>query len=203
MENLTTRQKEVLNLLYGFIDEKGYQPSIREIANELNVKSTNSIWKILLALEKKGYIEKIDKKNRSIKLLVKKKEKGIPIIGKVAAGSPILSDENIIGYLNPAAEYKEKDIFALQVQGDSMVEAGILDDDYVIVKKTNKISNKEIGVFYYFGEFTVKKFKKDKNKIILLPENHKYQPIEIENLENFYVVGRVIGIYRKIQEISE
>ena len=205
MEELTKRQKEVLEYLKQFMVSHGYPPTVREIGKDLGVSSPATTFTHLAELEKKGYIRKDGSKNRAIELLVDnefeiKNESivEVPLLGKITAGSPIEAIENpdemfaLPSYLIP----KNKEVFTLNVSGTSMINAGILDGDIVIVEKANTARNGEIVVAMTDeNEVTLKTFYKESNHFRLQPENDTMDPIILNNVT---ILGKAIGLYRKI-----
>lgn len=199
---LTDRQQEILTFLEQFQNESGYPPTLRQIGAHFGISSTFGVKRHLEALVKKGYISVENNASRGISL--KRQDDAsdiyvkIPVIGRVAAGSPITAIENREGELliGSASFRKAGESFALKVKGDSMIEAGILDGDMVIVSPTAEVSNNEIVVAMIDGDATVKTFYKKDNCIILKPENSKYQPIIVDETKDFKIVGKVVGVQR-------
>lgn len=205
MENLTKRQEDTLNAIKGYIAEHGYPPTVREIAKSLNVSSPATIQAHLTCLADKGYIAKGDNRNRTIELkvdneFISKNElaTNVPLLGKITAGSPIEAIENpneyftLPTYLIP----KNKDVFALCVSGESMINAGIHDGDIVIIEKNNTALNGEIVVAMNDeNEVTLKTFYKETDHFRLQPENDTMEPIILNNVQ---ILGKAIGLYRKI-----
>jgi repressor LexA len=197
---LSARQKAIYEFLLHVIREKGYAPSIPEIGARFKIASTNGVSDHLKALEKKGYIRRIGK--RAIEIanildnaaLIPTRE--VPILGRVPAGKPFLSEENIEGYLAVPSDMGAGNLFALQVQGDSMTGAGIEDGDRVIIQQQSTAENGEIICALIDGEATLKRFFKNDGAITLKAENEKYAPIIVSGGE-FHIVGRVIGLIRK------
>ena len=197
MQKLTKRQEEVLAFIKSYIEETGYPPTRADIANELGFKSANASEEHLKALARKGAIEMIAGTSRGIKL---PESEGIPIVGRVAAGNPILAEEHIEDYcelpatfFNPAADY------LLLVRGESMLEIGILDGDLLAVHRTKNINNGDIVVAKIEDEVTVKRFRKGRSKhqVILEPENKEYSPIEVDlRHQEFEIEGLGVGILR-------
>ncbi|RLI01136.1 repressor LexA, partial [Candidatus Bathyarchaeota archaeon] len=183
MEELTRKQKEILEFIKKTMFKKGVSPTFREIMQFFGFKSIKTVQDHLKALEKKGYIKKDPNKSRSIVLddfsKALKDTIRVPILGQISAGKPILAEENIEGYINldKFLIKHAKDIFALKVKGDSMTGAGILDGDYVIVKKQPTVENGSIACILIDNEATVKRFYKKENYIELKPENPDYKPI--------------------------
>ena len=198
MQNLTARQEEVLSLIRNHLEETGYPPTRADIARHLGFKSANSAEEHLKALAKKGAIEIIPGTSRGIKLA--NEVGGIPIIGNVAAGNPILAEENIEDYceLSPSFFKPNADYF-LRVRGDSMKNSGILDGDLLAVHKTANANNGDIVVARIDNEVTVKRLKKSgtKHLLSLLPENSDYPPMKIDLRESdFAIEGLTVGVIR-------
>ncbi|MEC8645167.1 MAG: transcriptional repressor LexA [Pseudomonadota bacterium] len=198
MQNLTARQEEVLSLIRNYLEETGYPPTRADIAKHLGFKSANAAEEHLKALAKKGAIEIIPGTSRGIKLA--NEVEGIPIIGNVAAGNPILAEENIEDYceLSPSFFKPNADYF-LRVRGDSMKDSGILDGDLLAVHKTADANNGDIVVARIDNEVTVKRLKKSETKhfLSLLPENSDYSPIKIDLRDNdFAIEGLAVGVIR-------
>ena len=206
MEELTRKQKEILEFIKKTMFKKGVSPTFREIMQFFGFKSIKTVQDHIKALEKKGYIKKDPNKSRSIILddfsKTLKDTVRVPILGQISAGKPIFAEENIQGYINldKFLVKHSKDIFALKVKGDSMIGAGILDGDYVIVKKQPTVENGEIACVLIDNEATVKRFYKRDTHIELRPDNDKYQPIIVtqELNKNIFVLGKVIGIFRRL-----
>lgn len=204
MENLTERQGEILNYIKEYIVNHGYPPTVREIGASLGVSSPATIHAHLTNLENKGFIKKQGSKNRAIELLVEneyaKKEDNVidvPLLGKITAGSPIEAIENpneffsLPAYLIP----NNKEVFTLTVDGTSMINAGILDGDIVIVEKKNTARNGEIVVaMNEDNEVTLKTFYKESDHFRLQPENDTMAPIILKNVT---ILGKAIGLYRQ------
>lgn len=213
-KELTDRQKEVLDFILQFRNEIGYPPTLREIGKQFNISSTFGVKRHLEALVKKGFINIEGNASRGISFnnndendYVKFDDKiisnddvfsQIPILGRVAAGTPILASENIEGSIVVDRNFvkKAENCFALKVKGDSMINAGIFEGDFVIVNQTIAVNNNEIIVALIDNEATVKRFRKEKSKSKLLPENDNYSPIDVTNNQNFQIVGKVIGVVR-------
>ncbi|MCQ2387710.1 MAG: transcriptional repressor LexA [Clostridia bacterium] len=195
-EQLNQKLKELYDFTSAFLDHYGYPPSIREICNKLNIKSTATAYDYLRRLEDNGLLEKQTQKNRAIKLPLKVgSNKKIPLIGVVRAGSPIFTVENLEGYCPVPNDFNiEKDSFALRVSGDSMINAGIYDRDIIIVNKQNYAYNGDIVVALIDDSATVKRFFKRDNKIILHPENDSLSDLIYDNVE---ILGIVKGLIRK------
>ena len=199
MNKLTTRQAEVLEFIKSYIEETGYPPTRADIAKELGFKSANASAEHLKALARKGAIEMIPGTSRGIKLPESKNE-GLPIIGRVAAGNPILAEEHIEDYCElPASFFSPNADYLLQVCGDSMIECGIMDGDLLAVHRTQNVNNGDIVVARIEDEVTVKRFKRSRSKhqVTLLPENKDYSPIEVDlRHQDFEIEGLGVGVIR-------
>ena len=199
MNHLTRRQQEVLELIKSHIDETGYPPTRADIAAALGFKSANAAEEHLKALARKGVIELIPGTSRGIKLMTTEGEEGIPIIGAIAAGRPILAIEHIEDYCAlPADFFKPRADYLLRVRGDSMLEGGILDGDLLAVHKTQEVRNGDLVVARIEDEVTVKRFQKTSAKeVLLVPENRDYSPIHIDlSTQEFAIEGIGVGVIR-------
>ena len=198
--SLTTRQAQVLDLIKRHINETGYPPTRADIALELGFKSPNAAEEHLKALARKGAIEIIPGTSRGIRL-PELAEPGLPLVGRVAAGNPILAEENIEDRVDlPAGFFQPRADYLLRVRGDSMVDAGILDGDLLAVHKTQQATNGQIVVARIEDEVTVKRFQRTRrrNQILLLPENKDYQPIEVDLASQaFAIEGLSVGVIRQ------
>ena len=198
VRQLTARQAQVLDLIRQYISDTGYPPTRADIAGELGFKSPNAAEEHLKALARKGAIEMIPGTSRGIRL---PDDGGLPIIGRVAAGSPILAEEHIEDRVEiPAGFFHPRADFLLRVHGDSMMEVGILDGDLLAVHKTPEASNGQIVVARIEDEVTVKRFRRtrQRNKVILLPENSDFEPIEVDLREQaFQIEGLSVGVIRQ------
>ena len=197
---LNAQEQRVLEYIKKQIKETGYPPSVREICAALGFKSTSSAHQYIWKKKKKGYIDKGDLKTRAIRVVGTESTISVPIVGKVAAGEPILATENIEDYMSIGESFFSKDSlkndnFILKVQGESMIEAGINDGDYIIVSKQETARNGQIVVAMIDGEATVKTFYKEKDHIRLQPENSSMEPIIVKDCQ---ILGKVIGLFRKI-----
>lgn len=197
-KELTARQKEVLNFIKTFAIEHGYPPTIPEIQDEFGIKSPNGVNNHLKALSRKGYLRRDSSRARALDITGM--NEGIPILGNVAAGTPILAEENLEGYFKLQEMYqKENNVFMLHVRGESMINAGIFDGDYVIVRMQQTIEPGEIGVAIIENESTVKRIYPDGNIVRLVPENDTMKPITVQrNDPNFSIGGKVIGVIRQL-----
>ena len=194
MLNLTAQQIKVFDVIKESMQNNGYPPTRAEIARILDFKSVNAAESHIKALVKKGVIEKVPGSSRGIKLV--EEASGIPLVGSVAAGSPILAVENIEKTipLNPLTKAVD---FFLRVQGDSMVEAGILDNDLVGIKKTNNAENGEIVVARIDEDVTLKRFSRNKTSIKLIAENSAYEDIHVSEQTDFAIEGKAVGVIRE------
>ena len=199
MNKLTPRQTEVLDFIRSYINETGYPPTRADIAAELGFKSANASEEHLKALARKGAIEMIPGTSRGIKLPEVEHE-GLPIIGRVAAGNPILAEEHIEDYCElPSSFFSPSADYLLQVRGDSMIDCGILDGDLLAVHRTTNVNNGDIVVARIEDEVTVKRYKKSRSKyqVTLLPENEDYSPIEVDlRHQEFAIEGLGVGVIR-------
>ena len=205
MEKLTNQQEKMLDIIKKYIVNHGYAPTVRELCQEMNLSSTATVQVHLNNLEKKGYIKKEESKNRTIEILVDNEYEvknelitEVPLLGKITAGNPIEAIErpdeyfSLPSYLIP----KNKDVFTLLVSGESMINAGILDGDIVIVERKNTANNGEIVVaMTEDNEVTLKTFYKEDGYIRLQPENDTMEPFIMNNVT---ILGKAIGLYRKI-----
>lgn len=192
MRELTTKESAVFDLIRRSI-EKGVIPSVREIGAELGIKSTSSVHRYLTSLEEKGYIERGDGLNRSIRL-PGSQVSHIPVLGVVTAGQPILAVESVEEYIPVQPRGNSKELFALRVRGESMIKAGILDGDLIIARRTPTAENGEIVVALIDDEATVKRFYKENGGFRLQPENDTMEPIYTDHL---MILGRVVGLQRE------
>ena len=194
MLNLTAQQIKVFDVIKESLQSNGYPPTRAEIAKILDFKSVNAAESHIKALVKKGVIEKVPGSSRGIKLV--EEISGIPLIGSVAAGSPIMSYENVEKTIHSNPLNKSVDFF-LRVQGESMIDAGILDNDLVGVRKTKNAENGEIVVARLEDEVTLKRFKKDSSGIRLVAENKSFSDIRVDETSNFSIEGKAVGIIRE------
>ena len=211
-EELNKREKAILRFIEKQIMTQGYPPSVREIGKAVGLSSTATVHGYLERLEKKGYIKKKDKKGRTLRLLkgstgetkktsskdfyTQKELVEVPVVGKITAGMPILAVENVTDtFPIPIDFVGNSESFMLTVRGESMIEAGILDGDYILVKRQNMANNGEIVVALIGDEATVKTFYKEKDHIRLQPENHTMDPIIVPDCR---ILGKVAGVFRKM-----
>jgi repressor LexA len=210
-KQLTERQETILLFIQQFLQENGYPPTLRQIGKKFGISSTFGVKRHLDALEKKGYLNVESNASRGISIIKDDTESinitdaagnlvfnKIPVIGRVAAGSPILAMENIEGsvIIDPSFINKAEDAFALKVNGDSMINIGIYEGDLVIVSPSDKGKNGDVVVAMLDDEVTVKTLDLTGTQIRLLPENDNYKPIEIVNKNEFKIIGKVKGVVR-------
>lgn len=198
--NLNRQEQRVFDYIKEQIKCNGYPPSVREICASLGFKSTSSAHQYIWKLAEKGLISKADLKTRAMRVVGEESTISIPVVGKVAAGEPILAQENIEDYFSIGESFFNKDSlkndnFILRVQGESMINVGINNGDYIIVSKQSTARNGEIIVAMIDGDATVKTFYKEKDYIRLQPENYTMEPIISRNVE---ILGKVVGLFRKI-----
>jgi repressor LexA len=198
--NLTKRQSEIFDFINRHLEKTGYPPTVREIGKALGLHSPSTVHAHLAKLEKSGVLRRDPSKPRAIEILVDRAKRvidpGVPLVGQVAAGAPILAEENIEEMLQmPAMIGADSGDFALRVRGDSMRDAGILDGDLVVVHPTAEAANGEIVVALLEDEATVKRYFREADAIRLQPENPAYEPIIAREVE---ILGRVIGVFRKV-----
>ena len=199
-EKITDKQKEILEYIKEMILKKGYPPAVREICEAVHLKSTSSVHSHLESLEKNGYIRRDPTKPRTIEILdddfalTRREVVNVPVIGTVAAGTPILAEQNIEDYLPiPAEMLPNKEVFMLKVKGNSMIEAGIYSGDKVIVAKQPDAENGDKVVALVDDSATVKTFYKENGHFRLQPENSTMDPIILDHVE---ILGKVIGLFR-------
>ena len=197
---ITEKQKEILEYIKETILKKGYPPAVREICEAVNLKSTSSVHSHLETLEKNGYIRRDPTKPRTIEILdddfalTRREMVNVPLIGTVAAGVPILAQENIESYMPfPAEMLPNKDIFMLRVKGESMIEAGILNGDQVLVSSQSTAENGEMVVALVDDSATVKTFYKEDGHYRRQPQNSSMEPIIVDDVQ---ILGKVIGLFR-------
>lgn len=200
MLKLTSRQEEILAYVKEYMQETGYPPTRSEIASKMGFKSPNAAEEHLRALARKGAIEVLPGTSRGIKLPINE-QLGLPIIGQVAAGSPILAQESIADYCDiPADMFSPNADYLLTVKGTSMIDIGIFEDDLLVVHKTNSANNGDIVVARIDDEVTVKRLEKgrSKYKLSLMPENPDYEPIEVDlRSGDFAIEGISVGVIRR------
>jgi repressor LexA len=223
-DRLTERQSEALDIIRNFIDKKGYPPTIRELAKAMGISGPKGAKEYMDILERKGYIERAHQSSRALKIVnFKPRDKnslpedaeiegkttppqwlrGIPIIGRVAAGEPITAIENIEGYFSP--DNRKDDLFMLRVKGESMIDVHIAPDDMVLVRPQHYAESGDIVVALLNGEATVKRYKMGSGRgpegmgAMLFPENRSMAPIVIEGEDDFSIVGKVVGVVRDME----
>ncbi len=202
--DLSLRQTKILEFIKQEIRKKGYPPAVREIGEAVGLLSSSTVHGHLQTLEDKGYIRRDPTKPRAIEILDSssdvlegKKVVHIPVVGRVAAGQPILAVENIEGtFPLPADLVRQDNVFVLKVQGESMIDAGIFDGDFIVVRQQNVARNGEIVVALIEDEATVKRFFKERTLIRLQPENSSMEPIYSQDVS---ILGKVIGVFRNLQ----
>lgn len=212
-KELNSREKDILKFIEKQVTDVGYPPSVREIGKAVGLSSTATVHAYLAKLEEKGYIKKENQKGRTLRLLKGLNKKttetetekpfysgrelvDVPVIGKITAGAPILAVENITdNFLIPVDFVGNSESFMLTVSGESMIEAGILDGDYILVKRQNVARNGEIVVAMIDDEATVKTFFMEDNHIRLQPENSTMEPIIVKDCQ---ILGKVVGVFRKL-----
>ena len=197
---ITEKQSQILEYIKSEILNKGYPPSVRDICTAVNLKSTSSVHSHLETLEKNGYIRRDPTKPRTIEIiddnfnLVRREVVNVPMVGTVAAGQPILAIENIDNYFPIPSEYMpNEETFMLKVKGESMINAGILDGDNILVKRQTTAKNGDMVVALVDDSATVKTFYKENGHIRLQPENDDMDPIIVPNCE---IIGKVFGVFR-------
>lgn len=193
---LTSRQAEILERIRAHIHETGYPPTRAELARQLGFKSANAAEDHLRALQRKGVIELLPGTSRGIRLI---EEQGLPVVGDVAAGHPILAQENIDEHLDVDPQmFSSNADYMLRVRGDSMLNAGICDGDLLAVQQSREARNGQIVVARIEDEVTVKRFRKERSRILLIPENDQFEPIEIKAGDREVTIeGIAVGVIRR------
>jgi repressor LexA len=201
---LTKRQQEILDFIRGELHRCGYPPSVREIGEAVGLSSSSTVHSHLAALEAKGFIRRDPSKPRALEVLdFRETDRGIdygkisvvPLVGQVAAGSPILAAENIESTMSLPAEMAGDNTFILKVRGESMIDAGILDGDFVVVRQQPTADNGEIAVAMIDDSATVKTFYRELDRIRLQPENSTMEPIYARDVT---ILGKVVALFRKL-----
>ena len=199
-EKITPKQQEILEYIKETILKKGYPPAVREICEAVNLKSTSSVHSHLETLERNGYIRRDPTKPRTIEIiddcfnLARREVVNVPLLGTVAAGMPLLAQENIENYFPiPTEMLPDKEVFMLRVKGDSMIEAGIFNGGLIFVEKTVTAENGEIVVALLDDSATVKRFYKENGHYRLQPENASMEPIIVDEVQ---ILGKVFGLFR-------
>ncbi|MDY0087292.1 MAG: transcriptional repressor LexA [Coriobacteriia bacterium] len=201
---LTSRQRQILDYIRSEIHRRGFPPSVREIGEAVGLSSSSTVHSHLAALEEKGFVRRDPSKPRALEVLdYRDTDRGIdyasvravPLVGQVAAGTPLLAAENIEATMSLPVEMADESTFILRVRGDSMIEAGILDGDHVVVRQQNTATNGDIVVALIEDEATVKRFFRESDRIRLQPENAALEPIYARDVT---ILGRVIALFRRI-----
>ena len=199
--DLTKRQREIFDFIRRYLRKYGYPPTVREIGQALGLHSPSTVHAHLAKLEQIGILRRDPSKPRAIELMVGKARKalkgpGVPVVGNVAAGEPIVAEENIEDYFEvPSVIGGEGDDYILKVRGDSMKDAGILEGDFVVVRPADEAKNGEIVVALLGDEATVKRFYRERNAVRLQPENKAHKPIRTKDAQ---LLGKVVGVFRKV-----
>ncbi len=206
MDELSTRQQEILQLIRTKVAERGYPPSVREIGEILGLRSPSTVHSHLSSLVRSGYLRRDPSKPRAIEVvesgtdhIERSAHRDVPLLGRIAAGSPILAEEQIEEIFTLPTEFTGTGpVFMLAVSGDSMEGAGILDGDYVVVRSQQDAANGEIVAALVDGEeATVKRFERDGTTVRLIPENPAYQPMVFE--DGVQLIGKVVGVLRAVR----
>jgi repressor LexA len=204
MDKVTTRQRRILDFIRETVQARGYPPTVREIGEAVGLTSSSSVHAQLSNLERQGLLRRDPTKPRAMELSGahgrRPRAVGVPLLGRISAGAPILADENVEEYLAiPAGYASDEEHFALRVSGDSMVGAGILDGDVVVVRRQSTADEGDVVAALVPGpaedEATVKRFHRDGERAVLLPENPAYQPLE---LTGGGILGKVVAVLRKL-----
>lgn len=212
MQGLTKRQAQTLGFIRQSIEERGYPPTLREIGSHMGIRSTNGVNDHLRALERKGYLRREDMKSRALKLVEDMVSQHVApdnddlievrVLGRVAAGAPLLAEENVVDTVRVDRMLVRggQDVFGLRVQGDSMIEAGILNGDYIFVKKQSTAERGEIVVALIGDEATVKYYYPEKDYVRFQPANAQMAPILVRasDFRSTMLLGKVVGVYRRI-----
>jgi repressor LexA len=199
--NLTKRQQEIFDYIRRYGAEHGYPPTVRDIGKAIGLTSSSTVHAHLANLEKVGLLRRDPTKPRALEVLVDKAKQavspsGLPIVGQVAAGQPMLAEENIEEYVTvPEIAGGDEGEFLLRVKGDSMKDVGIMEGDHVVVRRQDTARNGEIVVALVEDEATVKRFFKESDHVRLQPENSELEPILVKEVE---VLGRVVGVCRRV-----
>ena len=203
MKGITDRQKEVLTFISSFTEENGYPPTVREISEHFQI-SIRAIQDHIIALQKKGFLSQSQKRSRSIRVLSDMREKEVapfvgkvPLLGTVAAGKPLLCEENLDGYLNLTEPFVRpgKSYFALRVRGQSMVNAGILDGDLAVIEQSESAVDGQIIVAVIDDAITLKRYYRETDRIRLQPENPDFQPIFCKDVRIVGILSNILRTY--------
>jgi repressor LexA len=199
VEGLTPRQEQVLEFIRESVRANGYPPTVREICTALHLSSPSTVHAHLANLERLGLIKRDPTKPRALDVVQDlRPRRPLPLVGRVAAGQPILAEENIEEYVDvPAFLRRDDDDFVLRVRGDSMVDAGIFNDDFIVVHQQDEVQNGEIVVALVGEEATTKRFYREGRTVRLQPESENHEPI-IVNADEVELVGRVVGVLRQL-----
>jgi len=199
-KGLTDRQREIFDFICDVLRDEHRPPTVREIAQHFGFQSPKAATDHLDALERKGYIRRRNRKARNIEVRRELSPLGIPIVGRIAAGEPILAVENLAGSLSTTSFYGATEkTFALQVEGESMTGAGILPGDYVIVQAGKRVRSGDIAAVRMGDEATVKRLNIEKNRVRLKAENPRYKDIVVDRKSpDFAIIGRVLGVMRRL-----
>jgi len=193
---MTERQKQFIDFIEQFTEYNGYSPSIREIAKGLGLSSTASVKKMLDRLKSNGLLSKVDNIARGIEVT----PTGIPVLGRIKAGMPVESQENIEGYMRlDRLTIRSGDGFFLKIDGDSMKDEGIKDGDFVLINPIKEVRNGQVGAFRVNGEVTLKTFRKDAEGLFLLPANEAFEPIFVNEHDDFEVIGVLKMVLRMLE----
>jgi repressor LexA len=214
MQGLTKRQEQTLDFIRKSIDDHGYPPTLREIGEHMGIRSTNGVNDHLRALERKGYLTRQDMKSRALKLVEDAaptpiRSAGsdddiidIPVVGRVAAGLPLLAEENVVDTVRVDRMLVRggREVFGLRVTGDSMIEAGILAGDYIFVRKQSTADRGDVVVALIGDEATVKHFYPERDYVRFQPANAKMAPILVRatDFKSTMLLGKVVGVYRRL-----
>lgn len=210
MQGLTKRQQQTLEFIRKSIEERGYPPTLREIGESMGIRSTNGVNDHLRALERKGYLRREDMKSRALKLVEEEEEVeptsqdlvSVHILGRVAAGLPLLAEEHVVDTVKVDRMLVRggRDVFGLKVSGDSMIEAGILNGDYIFVRKQSTADRGDIVVALIGDEATVKYYYPEKDYVRFQPANAQMAPILVRSSDfrSTMLLGKVIGVFRRL-----
>jgi repressor LexA len=201
VKDLTKRQREIFDYISRYLSRHGYPPTVREIGKAVGLHSSSTVHAHLSKLETLGVLKRDPSKPRALEVLAQRAKRavrpsGLPVVGNVAAGEPILAEENIEDYLEvPGMIGGEDGDYILRVRGESMKEAGILEGDFVVVRKSEQARNGEIVVALIGDEATVKRFFREKDHVRLQPENKSMKPLRSRDAQ---ILGRVVGVFRRV-----
>lgn len=195
MKKVEEKIQKVYEYMVDYIDQNGFPPAIRDICGALGIKSTSTVYAYTEKLKERGLLNKTPQKNRSVVPSIRTEYRTIPLIGVVRAGTPVFAAENLEGYIPLPNEFGSADMFALKVSGESMINAGINNNDIIIIRKTPNAENGEIVVALIDDEATVKRFYKKDGKIILHPENDTLNDMVFDDV---VILGTVKGLIRKL-----